>query len=98
LHQKDGRLPGGVILTGWWTKVDGLTVLAKDIFKLATFMAKERNLELWDLSSNQQFINVIWLYSWAMKYFQAHKQSFNFNLNMNFGIFSKVWEFFKQLF
>lgn len=98
LHQKDGRLPGGVILIWWGTKVDGLTVLAKDIFKLATFKWKERSLELWDLSANQQFINVIGLYSWAMKYFQAQKKSFSFNFNMNFWLFSKVWEFFKQLF
>jgi hypothetical protein len=36
------------------------------------------------------------VYSWAMKYYQAQKRSFN--LNMNFGLFTKVWDFFKQLF
>jgi len=96
LHQKDGRLPWGVILTGGASKVDWLTVLAKDIFKLATFKGKERNLELWDLSSNQQFINTIGVYSWAMKYYQAQRRSFN--MNFNFGLFSKVGDFFKQLF
>jgi len=48
LHKigKDGRLPGGVLLTGGGSKVHGLDLLAKQIFKLATFYAKDQNLHI----------------------------------------------------
>jgi len=45
-HHKDGRLPGGVILVGGAAKVPGLLVLAKDVFKLATFKAQDSILQL----------------------------------------------------
>lgn len=98
LHQKDWRLPGWVVLIWWASKVEGLPVLAKDVFKLATFVGKEKNLQLWELSSNQQFINILWVYVWVMKYFQKRRTSFNFSFNIGGGLFRKVGSFFKELF
>lgn len=95
-HHKDGRLPGGVILVGGGAKVPGLLVLAKDVFKLATFKAQDTILQLGDISSNLQFINLLGDYVWADKF--GSNGGRKFNLRMNFGLFKKMGDLFKQLF
>ena len=93
LH-KDGRLAGGVVLSWWGSKNLWIEWLSKEIFKLATFDGKERNLHIGELSSNRQFINTLWLYSRAQKYSEGKRRWFG----MNVKIFNKVGKFFKDLF
>jgi cell division protein FtsA len=68
LLDKDGRLAGWVILIWWWSKLPNLDLLAKDVFKLATTPGKDTTLNLWDISSNIQFTNVLWTFVRASKY------------------------------
>ncbi len=91
---KDGKLPWWVLLIWWWSKVPDIDLLAKDIFKLATFYGKDTQLELWDLSSNIQFINVLWAYLRSNKYVEGRK----WNFKINFDIGSNIVKFFKDLF
>ncbi len=65
---KDGRLAGGVLLIGGGARMPNLDLLSKDVFKLATFYGKDNVLNLGDISSNIQFINVLGTYVWANKY------------------------------
>ncbi|HCB51973.1 TPA: hypothetical protein DEP21_05440 [Patescibacteria group bacterium] len=44
--EKEGRLAGGVILIGGGVKMNNVDILAKDIFKLATFYGKDNLLNL----------------------------------------------------
>ena len=71
-----------------------LDLLAKDIFKLATFYGKDHMLNIWDLSTNIQFMNVLWAYLWSKKYTEWRKSNFK----INFDIVWSVWKFFKDLF
>jgi len=93
---KDWRLPGWVFLTGWASRVEGLLVLAKDVFKLASFQAKDKQLRLWDLSQNAQFLSLIGNNVWVEKYDQGRGRWFS--MNFNFWFLSKIADFFKQLF
>lgn len=95
-HEKDGRLPGGVILIWGATKVDGLWVLAKDVFKLATFKGEDKVLRLGDISLNPQFINLLGAYVWVDKYHMPKRRTFNFSFKS--GLFDRVGELFKHLF
>lgn len=95
-RQKDGRLPGGVFLTGWSSRVDNLLALAKDVFKLASFQAEDKQMKLGDISHNQQFLSLIGTHQRVEKYDAGRGRGFSFNLN--FGFLGKVKELFKQLF
>jgi cell division protein FtsA len=57
--EKDGRLPGGILLIGGGSKTKNLDYLAKDNFKLATFYGKDQMINIGDLSNNIQFTNVL---------------------------------------
>lgn len=57
--EKDGRLPGGILLIGGASKMQNLDYLAKQTFKLATFYGKDLILGLGDLSVNIQFLNLL---------------------------------------
>lgn len=94
---KDWRLPGGVLLTGGWSKVHGLDLLSKQIFKLATFYAKDNNLYIWDLSNNQQFITTLWLYTRAQKYNETKSWLFNFSGGWA-SLFDPIKKLFKKVF
>jgi len=94
-HQKDGRLPAGVVITWGAAKVENILVLAKDVFKLATFLAKEQSLSFGDASSHPQLINLLWVYLWIQKYY---KKSPKRGIKMNFSVFGKLKEFMQQLF
>lgn len=93
---RDGKLPGWVVLIGWWAKIKNVDRLAKDVFKLATFYGRDKVLNLWDLSSNLQFINLVWSYVWVSKYSESKWRWFS--LKMEFGFIKKIWKFFKDLF
>ncbi len=96
LHQldKEGRLAGGVILIWGWSKIGNIDILAKDIFKLATFYGKDNVLNLWDISNNQLFTSVLWAYLRSNKYTEGRKTSFK----LNFDIIGNITKFFKELF
>ena len=72
-----------------------LDLLSKDVFKLATFYGKDTVLNLWDISNNIQFTNVLWTFVWSDKYTDWRKGSL---LKINWNIWSKVGKFFKDLF
>lgn len=91
---KDGRLPWGVILIGWWAKLPNLDLLSKNVFKLATFTWKDTLLNLWDISSNIQFTNVLGTFIRSNKY-QDTKTPINFDPSKIAG---KVKKFFQDLF
>ncbi len=96
LHKiwKDGRLPGWVILMWGGAKAENLDQFAKHIFKLATFYGKDKQMSLWELSNNLQFINIIWNYIRSNKYVESRKSS----LRLNFDFFGKIGKFIKEIF
>jgi len=94
-HQKDGRLPAWVLLVWGATKVDNLLTLAKDVFKLATFKAKEQTGAFGDASTHLQLITLLGLYHRVQKYYQKSSKR---GIKMSFGFLGKMKDFFKQLF
>lgn len=93
---KDWKLPWWIILIGWWAKMENLDLLAKEVFKLASFYWKDKVFSIWDLSNNLQFINILWDYYWSNKYFDNTKSSFN--LWVDFGFIKKIVKYVKDLF
>ena len=93
--EKDWRLPGGIILLGWWAKTKYLDILSRDVFKLATFYAKDQVVNIGDLSNNIQFVNIIWCYYRSLKYVEDGNLWWWVNFK-KFG--EKIWKFFKNLF
>lgn len=91
---RDWRLAWGIKMIWWGAKMPNLDLLAKDIFKLATFYWKDHILNLWDLSTNIQFMNVLWAYIRSKKYTEWRKWSFK----LNFDVVWSVSKFFKDLF
>ncbi len=79
---KDARLPWGIILVGWWSKIYGLDILAKQQFKLACFYGTSKLSGYQDLWEDLQYINLIGAYLWCEKY--SEKEGW-------FGIWSKLW-------
>jgi cell division protein FtsA len=73
--EKDWRLPWWILLLWWWAKAKYINVLSKEVFKLVTFYAKDQMLNLWDLSNNIQFINVIWCYYRSLKFVEESHHS-----------------------
>lgn len=92
---RDGRLAGGVLLIWWGSRMPNLDLLAKEVFKLATFYGKDNILNLGDISSNIQFINVLGTYVRSNKYTEGRKWV---GLKFNLDFVSKIWTFFKDLF
>lgn len=94
-HQKDGRLPAWVVITWGASKAENMLALAKDVFKLATFKAKEQTQSFGEASSHPQLLSLLGLYLWVQKYYQKAPKWW---LKMNLNIFGKVKEFVQQLF
>ena len=92
--EKEWRLAGGVILIGWASKMINLDLLSKDIFKLATFYGKDNVMNLWDISWNIVFTNVLWAYYRSNKYTEGRK----WNFKINFDFVGNIGKFFKDLF
>ena len=96
LLDKDWRLAWWVVLIWWWSKLPNLDLLAKDIFKLATTPGKDVTLNLWDISSNIQFTNVLWTFVWSSKYNDWWRWLWT-NIDVK-KIREKTKNFFKDLF
>ena len=77
-----------------------LDVLAKDIFKLATFFGKDSVYNFGEISTNIQLINVLGAFVWGNKFAEHKGNRFNFNFNkmINMDMFGKVGKFIKDLF
>ena len=96
--EKDGRLPGGVLLIGGASKMVNLDLLAKTIFKLATFYGKDLLLNLGDLSFNIQFLNLLGVYHWSNKYTDVGSRKINFKSLKVGNLAKKIGDFFRNLF
>lgn len=96
---RDGRLAAWVYISWWWSKVDNILLLAKNVFKLASFHSHERVLKVTDLSENLQFISLLWLYTRTNKYHQVKKKWFALKwIKFDFSWVAKIGDFLKQLF
>ena len=94
--EKDWRLPWGILLQWGWAKTKYIDILSKEVFKLATFYAKDQVINIGDLSNNIQFINIIWCYYWSLKYVEEGRHWW---WGIKIGRFAwKIWKFFKDLF
>ena len=94
--EKDWRLPWGILLLWWWAKTKYIDILSKEVFKLATFYAKDQVINIGDLSNNIQFLNIIWCYYWSLKYVEEGRHGW---WGINFWkTMWKIWKFFKDLF
>lgn len=93
--EKEGRLPWWVILIGGGAKTPNLDLLAKDVFKLATFYGKPTHSNIGEIGHNIQFINVLASYIWGNKYTEGRKWT---GIKLNFKLAEKVKSFFKNLF
>jgi len=94
--EKDWRLPWGILLLWWWAKIKYIDILAKEVFKLATFYAKDQVINIGDLSNNIQFLNIIGCYYWSLKYVEEWRHGW---WGINFWkTMWKIWKFFKDLF
>ncbi len=92
--EKDGRLPGGILLIGGGSKMQNVDYLAKQTFKLATFYGKDLMVNVGDLSLNVQFINLLWVYFWSNKYMDIDSRKTSFKTGK---ILNKIWNFFRGL-
>lgn len=94
---KDWKLPWWVALIWWGANMENLDKLAKYQFKLACYYGQDRELKIWDISTNTQFINILWVYVWSNKYSEESSRWFSWNFNFGWT-FSKITKFFKELF
>lgn len=91
----DGRLPGGVMLMGGGSRMRGVDMLAKDTFKLATFFAKNKLLQVGEIGGHLQFLNTMGLFVYSEKYSDVANK---FKLNIGFGWVKDIWKFLKEVF
>lgn len=93
---KDGRLAWWVYLYWWWAKLTGVDEIAKNMFKLATFYAKDHQMWLPELGNNLQLINLLAAYHWSEKYHQEGKKWLWLWFSMDWAKW--VWNFIKEIF
>ena len=94
--EKDWRLPWWILLLWWWAKAKYLDILSKEVFKLVTFYAKDQMLNLWDISNNVQFVNVIWCYYRSLKFEEESHHSWG---GLKIGKTAwKIWKSIKDFF
>ncbi len=91
----DGRLPGWVLLLGGGARMKGVDGLAKESFKLATFYAKNKHLQVGEIGNHLQFLNSMGIYLYSEKYSDVANK---FKLNLNFGWVKGIWKFLKEVF
>lgn len=95
--EKDWRLPWGVILVWGGSKIKNLDALAKEVFKIATFYGEDSVMKIGNLSSNLQFVNLIWDNLWSLKYSWI-KSSWWFGFGIWTNLFKRIVKFFKDIF
>jgi cell division ATPase FtsA len=93
---KDGRLAGWVYLYGWWAKLTGIDAIAKNMFKLATFLPKDDTMWLPELGSNLQLLNLLWAYNRADKYHDGRSRWLGLWFSMWWA--KSVRDFIKEIF
>lgn len=96
---RDGKLAWGVHLTWQWAERSEAISHAKEIFKLATFYAKNEE-KFHEIASDKKFHNAVSLYLWSNKYHQKNKWLFSFRLMQSTGksMIETISNFFKELF
>lgn len=100
--KREGKLAGGVHLTGQGSLWPESIAYARDIFKLAVFPAQGHE-KYRDLAKDPAFQNTLSLYEWANKYHNKNKGIFSFRGFQSIqsggkGIFESIVNFFKELF
>lgn len=75
-----------------------IDILAKDIFKLATFFGKDSMYNFGEISTNIQLINVLGAFVWGNKFAEHKGGRFNLGKMINMDMFGKVGKFIKDLF
>lgn len=90
----DSKLPWWTVIIWGGAKIKNIQEFAKQYFKLSSKLWEVLSNKFWDLWANPQFINIIWDYLWEDKYWGM----INRWLNIDFGIFKKISDFFKKLF
>lgn len=100
--KRDGKLAGGVHMTGQGSLWAETIHYARDIFKLAVFpvQGSDKYRELWQDPTYQ---NTISLYEWANKYHNKNKGIFSFRWLQGLqsgwkSFFDSIINFFKELF
>lgn len=91
---KDGRLPGGILLVGWGSKMHNLDILAKVLFRLSASYAKDITMNIGTLGNNIQFINLLAAYYRSNKYMDIDSRKMSFKAGKFLG---KIADFFKSL-
>ena len=91
---KDGRLPGGILLVGWGSKMNNLDILAKVLFRLSASYAKDITMNIGTLGNNIQFINLLAAYYRSNKYMDIDSRKMSFKPGKFLG---KIADFFKSL-
>ena len=91
---KDGRLPGGILLVGWGSKMNNLDILAKVLFRLSASYAKDITMNIGTLGNNIQFINLLAAYYRSNKYMDIDSRKKSFKPGKFLG---KIADFFKSL-
>lgn len=92
----EGKLAWWIYLIWGGSKLKNLDYLAKEYFKLPVFYWKDKNVKVWDLGNNLQFVNVLWDWLWYEKYSEQWWKWFRFNIS--FDWFNSILNFFKKLF
>lgn len=91
----DGRLPGGVLLMWGGSRMKWVDGLAKETFKLATFFAKNKQIQVGEIGNHLQFLNSMGLYLYSEKYSDIANK---FKFNLGFGWAKDFWKFLKEVF
>ena len=92
--EKDGILPGGILLVGWGSKMNNLDILAKVLFRLSASYAKDITMNIGTLGNNIQFINLLAAYYRSNKYMDIDSRKMSFKPGKFLG---KIADFFKSL-
>ncbi len=96
---KEGKLAGGIHLTGQASLRNNALDYAKEIFKLAVFNAKH-SISFRDIKEHSWYDTAISLYLWSNKYHNKNKWLFSFRGIQSGGksFFDSISNFFKDLF
>jgi hypothetical protein len=76
--------------------MQNLDYLSKNVFKLATFYGKDLLVDVWDLSLNIQFVNLLGIYYWSNKYVDGSSRGPR--MVSVWKIWKKIWWWLKDLF